>query len=572
MRYLVVSVLVAVIGFWFFYATGDDDSHITYWPAHTLATTGEIVNYSGERLEQSSTLLYTVILAGVHALTGLPIVWVGKILPILFCVLALYLIQREIAQVLDTRWWVWVGLMSVISPALPYWSYSGMETTLTLLCMTGLFITYRHVLQAPRLTWQAGLWSGLVMIALVMVRPEMPVVLTVINAGLCAFLLLRRFLIRPSGASLDTLLYRSAGLLLLGLVISAGLFMWRYAYFGQWFPQPVYAKTGSSAAAISGIQYLTASVLSPPAVTTMLMRVVVVVLSLGSFMYLLKSPLKHLRVQLALLFVGVYAAYIVFSGGDWMVLARFLVPILPLFFFLVAYVLSYSKLSRAIKNSFIGVSIVLQLSGYLFWPLPPLNQALQLYPADSTAYNTQAFTWFERMNPWHFRDIPMIYHLDRVLNDLAPDMEEPLVLYSGQMGMIPYYVFSTQQAEIDTLIDKYGLAHRFLLECPTLLDDIDRSSLGLLVSYEFYAQHQDEIVQCGISRPHLIYDLDSQQIAFPYVEAAGYTILYHQYNSRVPAIESDGLNQFIAVRNDLLPLLDADWPQTLDIIDWLYDE
>src|SRR5262245_22470109 len=53
-----------------FPAGGNDDSHITYWAAHALASFGRIVNYDGEVVEQSSSLGLVLLLAGVEKVLG----------------------------------------------------------------------------------------------------------------------------------------------------------------------------------------------------------------------------------------------------------------------------------------------------------------------------------------------------------------------------------------------------------------------------------------------------------------------------------------------------------------------
>src|SRR5579872_3509203 len=59
-----VAIFLA-LGFVFFRSTGQDDSYISYWPAHTLARYGSIVNYSGDAVEQSSSLLWVLMLGGL---------------------------------------------------------------------------------------------------------------------------------------------------------------------------------------------------------------------------------------------------------------------------------------------------------------------------------------------------------------------------------------------------------------------------------------------------------------------------------------------------------------------------
>ncbi len=53
-------IMAIAVGLVIYTSTGRDDAHITLWPAYTLAERGEILNYSGERLEQSSTLSFVL--------------------------------------------------------------------------------------------------------------------------------------------------------------------------------------------------------------------------------------------------------------------------------------------------------------------------------------------------------------------------------------------------------------------------------------------------------------------------------------------------------------------------------
>ena len=58
-----------------FPVTGHDDKYITYWVAERLARTGQLINYNGERVEQSVVLLQIQMLAAVHLVTrvGVPL-------------------------------------------------------------------------------------------------------------------------------------------------------------------------------------------------------------------------------------------------------------------------------------------------------------------------------------------------------------------------------------------------------------------------------------------------------------------------------------------------------------------
>jgi hypothetical protein len=45
--------------------SGQDDKYITYWSAHALADVGALVNYNGDRVEQSSSLTHVALLAAL---------------------------------------------------------------------------------------------------------------------------------------------------------------------------------------------------------------------------------------------------------------------------------------------------------------------------------------------------------------------------------------------------------------------------------------------------------------------------------------------------------------------------
>ena len=59
----IFSLFFVLLGYALYGSAGHDDSHITFWASYTLSEFGEIVNYNGDRIEQSSSLLLTVLTA-----------------------------------------------------------------------------------------------------------------------------------------------------------------------------------------------------------------------------------------------------------------------------------------------------------------------------------------------------------------------------------------------------------------------------------------------------------------------------------------------------------------------------
>lgn len=56
---------------------GEDDAYITYWAARALGRYGSVVNYNGAPVEQSSSLTLVVLLGLLHAVTRIPVPWLG---------------------------------------------------------------------------------------------------------------------------------------------------------------------------------------------------------------------------------------------------------------------------------------------------------------------------------------------------------------------------------------------------------------------------------------------------------------------------------------------------------------
>jgi hypothetical protein len=63
------ALVLVVVGLTLFPASGRDDIYITYWAAHTLSEYGQILNYEGLRVEQSSSLLHVLLLSVLHLST-----------------------------------------------------------------------------------------------------------------------------------------------------------------------------------------------------------------------------------------------------------------------------------------------------------------------------------------------------------------------------------------------------------------------------------------------------------------------------------------------------------------------
>jgi hypothetical protein len=128
-RFHITALAVLGLGFLLYVSTGYDDSYISFWPAHTLATSGELLNYNGDRVEQSSSLLHTVLLALLTGTTriSLPILgyWFGVAMGALTLVRAPALVRA-----LGREPSVPLALLVASAPPFVYWAFGSLETTL----------------------------------------------------------------------------------------------------------------------------------------------------------------------------------------------------------------------------------------------------------------------------------------------------------------------------------------------------------------------------------------------------------------------------------------------------------
>ncbi len=544
------SLLLLMVGFRLFVSTGRDDAHITYWPAYTLTHFGEMLNYNGERVEQSSSLLHVLLLAMLNKLTGANIVTLGKLSSIFGGVgtlLVVYVIVRKFAD----RAVAFAGAMLASASAyFIYWSFGGLETTLVSLTGATFVLTAGNYLVRPQSRLLAPL---LVAVAFAMVRPESPLVLVALTSLTAVLALVRRL------GNGDAHLVRSRALILAGAAIAIfGLLIaFRVSYFGAAFPQPVTAKyvglTGASLA--SGLQYLMTTVFGAGFGITAAM--------LGGTAAYFTLAAGELRVGrgnpymvLTLGFVAAYVAFAVTSGGDWMEGGRFLVFFLPLALALIPVAVARSftseMRSRLAVASIATVLVLLEAGslvsfarkesvGTLFWK--HLEIAKQ--------HDVSGYSWFEKRNRVNLRDVPII----EFLGDLIPDIEAtrpgPVVMMTGQMGMIPYHV--TQQfAGRMLLIDRRGLCDRMLTSCE-YSHTLVRDARGLHVEYlEFFADQEKIEQQCKLPRPDVVFDLRGGNTQI--VAENGYTIVARQFGEIRDAMGAGGEVQatgFVAVRSEL---------------------
>ena len=437
LKLLPVLVLLA-ISITLYPSAGRDDAYITYWAAHALANFGEIVNYNGERVEQSSSLLHVLLLAAATRLTTVEIPTLGPIISMLAAVATLIYTRRLAALFMDGLLPVLASILVATSTYFSYWATGGLETSLTALIYTALAYYYiRYLRGAKSGRPRIGLW--LLMASALLVRPES---VFVVGAALLGYLFASRirtmYGIGADGGDDRSTIKKVSYLLLTVIIIGALILVFRLVYFGSPFPQPVVAKvTGISASEMArGWKYLYDVLVEP-------YHIVVYVAALAGVLYSLYRVIWRAQsitaVHLVMLLLLAQGAFIVLTGGDWMEGARFVVPVIPL-----VAVLAVALVSRVFKKEFVLPALVvlaaLQVPGSLLFALSSSQSSSQSMPLWEAArmqtdFQLDGFSWFDKANHMHLRDIPMVRELDSVVNTLNESGAGPVSIMSGQAGM-----------------------------------------------------------------------------------------------------------------------------------------
>jgi hypothetical protein len=561
----ILFVLLAIV---LFSSSGRDDSHITFWPAYTLLTSGELLNYNGERVEQSSSLLFVLLLAAVAYVTSADLPALAGVMALLFGglnVLAIYRLSERV----EARTGLAAAALAATSAYPMYWSVSGMETSLAGLLTTLTVLSLGGAVSESgvRRVHVVGLTTCSCCLYLLS-RPEAPIVLVCVAAGSNGLLGLRGLASSDEAVRtrLRSMLVRSlgvTGIVLLGVAVLA---LWRHLYFGSLLPQPVTAKAvGISIDSItSGVGYVASNTLSD-----VLASVIFAGMAAGvgrAIWLLLARQTIDSYVMYATLFVVTYGAFIVSSGGDWMEGGRFIAHIQPLGLVFIPYV-ARGMLPRrwSSMGMLAGFLVAFQLAFLVRFARAqstgmPIWAGIEYFRNPWPSIREQEYSWFERTNRIHSRDIPVVEHLDRTITLLSNNGDRSVSVLSQQMGMAAFYVSRRHQGRV-RLLDRRGLVERSFTSCP-LSAALPRWQIGLALEYEFFFSHETEFEACGITRPDVIFDIFIEELGIQrFLEINGYAITYVQRGllatgSALLPGRRVSADQFIAVRRELVPWLE----------------
>lgn len=530
------AALLFFAGLMLYASAGRDDVFKTLFPAYTLSEFGQILNYNGEAIEQSSSLLQVLLLGMLHRLFGGDIVQMGSLLAVL-CGMATVMYSPLVGRQLGlseehSRWAPWLLAGSSL---MTYWAWGGLDASLAALCMI-LF------LDGARRFFLTGkvLFFSLASLAFLLVRPENGLI------ALLALCLLAIYAWRNRDAHFSRGKVGKAAMLILGLVM--GIFLLRYGLFGALFPLPVQAKAGLSASKIyRGATYFFWQMWFHP-------EFLLLVLSSATSFVLLwrKKQLGGVFLVAALLLAS--AAFVLASGGDWMENGRFFVPLLPLFILIFLFGLPHFPplIARILPFTLLLFSCYGHLhtaryhsTGQPFW------QAIKSMPP------TPGHSFAEKANRVHRRDLEMCVQLRSVVAQLYAHKQAPVTLLSQQAGMV---IFHTAKSHFRKLqfIDLVSLSTPDFLECNvTRARGATYGGLNMDLYYLF-EDLKNLRAQCGFSPPDIIFDLDNERHEKEeWLLQNGYFTYYRREGKMemgsewFPGLEI-GAEQILMIRADLL--------------------
>lgn len=468
------AVVLPALGLALFSSTGRDDSHITYWAAHAVSTYGEIVNYNGDRLEQSSSLLHTVVLAGLHLVTRLPVAQLGFLLGIVMGAATVVLAGLTAERIRPGSGWI-AALLAATNPFLVYWSFGGLETSLAA-AATAAFVCACAVFAVQGSRRALGVATAAI-VGLVAVRPETGIIATLALPALALWTLLR--------SDLRRYLRRVAALVAISAAAFGALVAWRLAYFGVTFPQPVLAKIGGTRPH-EGLTYLQSTLGQPHGVILMILA------SAGAVVAMRRNNVAS---ALAAATAGAYLSFVLLSGGDWMEGGRLIAPAVPLLAALAAAV-PVRRWTLAVPT-LLAVAQVAGLvaladsasTGKPLWaeivPAPPASGAAE-------------FHWFERNNRVHARHALFYDDLKAIVIQVSEQVDSPVVA-SGQAGLLMYRLSVDPDVPPFRFVDLFNLATRDLQECaPTARI----TALGRFTPYSEWLGDSD----CAAVKPDIVFD------------------------------------------------------------------
>jgi len=314
----------------FYFNYTSDDAYISYRYARNLSDGVGPVWNPGDHVEGYTNFLWVGILAGLHKL-GADIVesgrWLGYALAVLAAI-GTYFLTTQLLGGTPGRVAGFIATMLLCaSGAWAMWSTAGLEAPLfAALTLAALLLHLRERPGRDRVGWLPA--SGIVWAFVGMARAD-----GVLFAGVTGLFkvgdLVRQVRAAPDGTRLRAFVFGGAHLVLwiaLFAAFYAPYFVWRYNYYDWFFPNTYYAKVGSDPDQFDrGIKYVLAFLQETGGWLLLLLPLAIA-----------ESAVRRGAALYVLVLAGVWLGYTAYVGGDSLLRYRFIAPVLPLYYGVLA--------------------------------------------------------------------------------------------------------------------------------------------------------------------------------------------------------------------------------------------
>lgn len=351
-----------------------DDTYIFLRYARNLAEGNGPVFNVGERVEGFSSPLWTLLL-GLTGFLGVDLEIAARVLGLLcgigvVSMLTYGIYRRTNLGRLDIAI-LGIGLAS--SPALVFWSASGMDAPLFLLFVTASFVS---ALGDRRCDDPLSLRTATMLALATLTRPEG----VLVSCYIGVFFLLERRRVRS--------------LVLYGVVVGIMLVA-RLAYFGSWVPNTYYAKVtfDLSRRIVDGASYI----LPAFGMHSVLLALVIAVLSMAW-----KRRVMDVG---AIAFLGgwavMWSGYVSYVGGDNFSFFRFLLPAMPALTLLFAH--AWSAIRTSVGPGGRWACPAMLLLGFVFCHVLTYRSQADYYLGDQRLASawSKVGRWIDRETPRH---------------------------------------------------------------------------------------------------------------------------------------------------------------------------
>ena len=499
------ALFLFFIGITLFSSAGRDDVFKTLFPAWTLSEFGQILNYNGAAIEQSSSLLQVLLIGFLHKILGGNIVQLGSILAVLSgmatVILSPFIGKRLGLSPGKSQWLPW---LIAGSSFVNYWSWGGLDASLAAL-FTLLFLDSLTRFLRGAKPW-IYLGTGF---AFVLVRPENGLI------GLLGLTLLSLYTWRSPDTKFTLKQVLTALFLLTG--ISLSIIALRLWLFGSPLPLPVQAKASSLnfGRIYQGASYYFWQMWRHPEFLALLTGAA----AASSYLIWKKKIGKHIE---TLSFALAMGTFILFSGGDWMENGRFFVPLIPLLSILL--LAGIEPISRNWTRPTLWGMMLLCTWGMLHTARHH-STGKPLWAHIENVPQIAGYSFAETANRVHARDIEMCQHLITYCEKRQKD-KSPIKILSQQAGMV---IFHTAKAHFRKIqfIDLVGLSTPDFLECKRT-QNRGATFGGLNMDLYYLMQDADRLrKECGFELPDIIFDLDNERHEKEnYLVQFGYKTIY----------------------------------------------